>query len=109
MHAVVGLLATVAGVLSAPADDVHSIEIKPEHHAVAWTVKLADPATACNAKAWIGRMGEEPLAPLFAVDLDEEVAPTAEGQTPLFGLAPGTYDVHVESDGCWWVFSLVSR
>ena len=29
--------------------------------------------------------------------------------TPLYGLPPGTYDLHFESDGCWWAFSLVAR
>ena len=109
MHALFGLLAAVAVALSAPTDDVRPIEVKPEHEAVAWSVELADPATACHAKAWIGRLGEQPLATLFAVDLDEEVAPTAEGETPLYGLLPGTYDVHFESDGCSWTFSLVAR
>ena len=109
MHAMIGMLAMVAVALPAPVDDVHPIEVKAEHEAVAWWVELADPATACHAKAWIGRMGEQPLATPFAVDLDEDVAPTAEGETPLYGLAPGTYDVHFESDGCRWVFSLVGR
>ena len=72
-------------------------------------MELPDQETRCRAKAWIGRMGEQPLATLFAVDLDEEAAPTAEGETPLPGLAPGTYDVHFGSDGCWSVFSLVGR
>ena len=54
-------------------------------------------------------MGEQPLTTLFAVNLDEAVAPTAEGETPLHGLSPGTYDLHYESDGCWWAFSLVAR
>ena len=54
-------------------------------------------------------MGEPPLTTLFTVDLDEEVAPTAEGETPLYGLAPGTYDLHFEGDGCWWVCHLVAR
>ena len=103
------MLTIVAVTLAAPVDDVHPIEIKPEHEAVAWSVELQVQETACRARAWIGRMGEQPIFSLFAVDIDEEVAPTAEVETPLYGLAPGTYDVHFESDGCWWQFNLVAR
>ena len=109
MHGLLRMLAILTVALSAPIDDVHPIEIKAEHEAVAWLVELQDRETACRARAWIGGMGEHPLATLFAVDLDEEVAPTAEGETPLYGLPAGTHDVHFEGDGCWWVFSLVSR
>ena len=54
-------------------------------------------------------MGEQPLATLFSVELDDTVAPTAEGETPLYGLPPGTYDLHVEGAGCSWGFVLVPR
>ena len=109
MHMLLGLLAIATVALAAPVADVYPIEIEAEHESVAWWVELADPVTACHAKAWIGRMGEQPLATLFVVDLDEETAPTAEGETPLRGLAPGTYGVQFGSDGCWSVFSLVGR
>ena len=59
MHGLLGLLSVLV-VLVAPIDDVYPIEIKTEHGAVAWTAELADPATACRAKAWIGRIGEQP-------------------------------------------------
>jgi len=42
---------------------------------------LPEDEEACRVRAWIGRMGEQPLANLFAVELDEEVAPTASGAT----------------------------
>jgi hypothetical protein len=109
MHALLGLLAIVTVALAAPSDDIQPITIHPEHYAVAWTVELEDPATVCRARAWIGRMGEQPIFTLFAAELDEEVPPTAEGQAPLYGLPPGAYDVHVENDGCWWQFNLVAR
>jgi hypothetical protein len=108
MHVLLGMLAIVVTLVS-PSDDVYPIEIKAEHEAIAWSVEPQVQETACHAKAWVGRMGEQPLATLFAVDLDEEVAPTAEGETPLYGLAPGTSDVHFQSDGCWWQFNLVAR
>ena len=92
MHALLGLL--VAIVLLAT---------------IVGSVLLDAGAASCRGRFWIGRGGEQPLATLFALDLDEEVAPTAEGETPLLGLAPGTYDVHFEGDGCWWAFSLVGR
>ena len=107
MHALVGLLALV--VLATSTDDVHPIEVKPEHGAIVWSVMLDAGASSCRARAWIGRMGEQPLSTLFAVDLDEEVAHAAEGETPLLGLEPGTYDLHFEGDGCWWHYSLVGR
>ena len=109
MHALLGMLSIVAVSLAAPIDDVHPIEIEAEHESVAWSVELQDQQTACRARAWIGRMGEQPISTLFAVDLDEEVTPTAEGETPLYGLPPGTYDVHFESGGCRWQFNLVAR
>jgi len=102
-----GLLTIAAVVLSAPTDDVHPIEVRPEHGAIVWSVLLDAGAASCRARAWIGRMGEQPLATLFAVD--EEVVDRAEGETPLPGLAPGTYDLHFEGDGCWWHYSLVGR
>ena len=52
-------------------------------------------------------MSELPLSILFSVELDETVAPTAEGETPLPELAPGSYDLHFQSNGCQWAFSLV--
>ena len=100
MHVLLGRLALVTIALVTPVDDVHPIEIKPEHESVAWAVELQDGEAICSAKAWIGRMGEQPLATLFSVELDETVAPTAEGETPLIGLPPGTYDLHFEGAGC---------
>jgi hypothetical protein len=52
-------------------------------------------------------MGEQPLATLVATDLDEEVAPTSEGETPLLGLARGTTTCTsgaTAAGGCptWW-------
>jgi 5-methylcytosine-specific restriction endonuclease McrA len=41
------------------------------------------------------RPADQEIATLFAVDPDDSVAPSAEGSTPLNGLAPGTYDFHV--------------
>ena len=99
----------MAVVLAAPVDHVYPIEFKPEHESIAWRAWTDAAERRCTARAWIGRRGEPPIASVFAVALDEEVAPTAEGETPLYGLPAGTYDVHFEGDGCWWVFSLVSR
>jgi hypothetical protein len=109
MHVLLGLMALVTVAFVAPTDDVYPIEIKAEHDAVAWTVELQDRETSCRVRAWIGRMGEQPLATLFSVELDETVTPTAEGETPLNGLAPGTYELHYEGAGCSWAFSLVGR
>ena len=44
-----------------------------------------------------------------AVDLDEEVAPTASGETPFLGLASGPHDMHFGGDGRWWHDSLLGR
>ena len=108
MHAWFGLLVGI--VLLAPIeDDVHPIQVDPEHGAIVWSVLLDAGPASCQARAWMGRMGERPLATLFAVDLDEEVVDRAAGETPLYGLAPGTYDLHFEGDGCWWHYSLVGR
>jgi hypothetical protein len=107
MHVLLGLLAIVAVVLAAPSDDVYPITIGEDYEAVAWTVALQEREATCRAKAWIGRMGDQPLATVFAVELDEMVAPTAEGETPLYGLHPGTYDLHYEGAGCQWAFSLI--
>ena len=52
-------------------------------------------------------MSDLPLSTQCSVELDETVAPTAEGETPLLGLAPGSYDLHCESNGSQWAFSLV--
>ena len=109
MHALLGMLAIVAVAFSQSTDEVYPIEIGADHDAVAWTVELQDRETRCRVRAWIGRMGEQPLATLFAVDLDDTVAPMAEGETPLYGLPPGTYDLHFEGDGCSWSLSLVAR
>jgi len=108
MHALLGLLVAIV-LLASIVDDVHPIEVKPEHGAIVWSVMLDAGAASCRARAWIGRMGEQPLATLFAVDLDEEVVDRAAGETPLYGLAPGTYDLHFEGDGCWWHYSLIGR
>lgn len=102
MHGLLALLTLVAVTF---ADEVHPIWILPEHTTIVWTVTLHDEAT-CHVKAWIGRMGEQPLATVFVVDLDETVALSAEGETPLHGLEPGSYDLHVENVGCTYTFSL---
>ena len=109
MYIVFGLLAICAVALTTQSDWVYPIEIEPEHDSVSWSVELQGGQATCVAKSWIGRMGEQPLATLFAVELDETVAPNAHGETPLFALAPGTYDLHYEGDGCQWAFSLVPR
>jgi hypothetical protein len=97
MHALLGLLAILA---VTSTDEVYPIRIGLEHASVAWTVTWRDEETSCRVRAWIGRMGEQPLTNLFAVELEGSVAPTAEGETPLYGLLPGTYDLHVENAGC---------
>jgi hypothetical protein len=107
MHRLLGML--VAVMLAAQIDAMYPIELRPEHDAMAWTVELQGSESVCRARAWIGRMGEQPLATLLTVELDETVAPKAEGETPLLGMAPGTYDLHFESDGCAWAYSLVSH
>ena len=106
MYAFLGLLALVA---VATTDEVYPIRIGPDHASVVWTVTLHDDAASCRVRAWIGRMGEQPRANLFAVELDGTVAPRAEGETPLLGLPPGSYDRHVENDHCNYAFSLVAR
>jgi N-acetylglucosamine-6-phosphate deacetylase len=50
-------------------------------------------------------MGEQPIATLFTVDLDETVAPTAAGETPLYGLQPGHYNLHFEGGSGAWTYS----
>jgi hypothetical protein len=70
-HLLLGMLAIVAVALVSPTDDIQPITIGSEHYVVAWTVELQDRETACRAKAWIGRMGEQPIFTLFAVELDD--------------------------------------
>jgi len=101
MQTLLGVLTVATVALIAPIDFVSPIIIGPEQDAVAWTVGLEDRQTSCHAKAWIGRMGEQSIANLFVVDLDEAVVPTAESESPLHGLPPGSYGLHFESDGCW--------
>jgi hypothetical protein len=102
-----GLLAFLSPTIVATSDDVYPIVIKPEHGSVAWIVTLGDREASCTAKAWIGRMREPPTATLFAVEFDDTVAPTVEGETPLDSVGPGTYDLHYGGGGCLWAYSLV--
>jgi hypothetical protein len=52
------------------------------------------------SRAWFARVDKHPLVTRFVMDLDEEATSRAEGETPLFALLPGTYDLHYEGDGC---------
>ena len=106
MHALLGLLALVAVVST---DEVYPIRIGPDHASVAWTVTLNDDAASFRVRASIGRTGGQPIASLFAVELDGTGARSVEGETPLQEVAPGSYDLHVENVGCTYAFSLVPR
>src|SRR5215213_1089990 len=99
MHTLLGLLAFVTVAFGARPDDIYPIYVEPEHEAVAWTVVLNDAAPRCTARAWIGRMGEHAIINLFAVEVDGTVSSREDGETPLHGLAPSTYDLHYEGDG----------
>jgi hypothetical protein len=103
MRSLLAALIFAAVTLSVP------IDVRPEHAAIPWTVGLLGDQPNCTAKAWIGRMGEQPLAMVFSVELDGSVAATLGGETPLNGLPPGGYDLHYEGDACGWSYALVPR
>ena len=109
MNALLALLTFAAIASGAPTDDVYPIEIRPEHGAISLIVSLTDTSPNCTAYAWIGRMGDQPLGTVFRVELDASVNPQAEGSTPLYSLAPGTYDLHLEGSCFLFAYNLAPR
>lgn len=109
MYALLAFLTLAAVTLAPTSEEVYPFDFSARDEAIGWHAWIQT-GERCSTRAWLSQPGQGPLMDLFAVELEEGVTPTRDGEAPLRGLQPGRYDLHIVHVGdCWAVVNVITR